>query len=94
MIATNPVLGEITPECWHHKLDQNLFNYFLPEEWVGYENNDSKIVYAQIIHCTEIDEASQGDMEQILQQTYMVTIGGNEPIKVTILKLYKFIDEL
>ena len=52
MITTNPVLGEVIPECWHHRLDQNMFNYFLPEEWVGYENDDGKIVYAQVLHST------------------------------------------
>ena len=45
MITTNPELGGIIPECWHHRLDQNIFNYFVPEEWVGYENEDGKIVY-------------------------------------------------
>ena len=94
MISTNPVLGEVIPECWHHRLDQSIFNYFLPEEWVGYENEEGKIVYAQILHCTEIDKVSEEDMEQILQQRYIITIGGGEPIEVTVLKLYKFVNEL
>ena len=29
-----------------------MFHYFLPEEWVGYENDDGKIVYAQVLHST------------------------------------------
>ena len=96
MITTNPVLGEVIPECWHHRLDQNMFNYFLPEEWVGYENEDGKIVYAQILHGTEIEAsaANEENMEQILQQKYTITIGGDILIEVTVLKLYKFINEL
>ena len=94
MIATNPVLGEIIPDCWHHRLDQNIFNYFLPEEWVGYENEDGKIVYAQILHCTDSEPSNEENKHQFLQQTYTITIGVNEPIEVTVIKLYKFINEL
>ena len=77
-----------------HTIDQNIFNYFLPEEWVGYESEDGKIVYAQVLHCIEIEGTDEENMEQILQQRYIITIGGNAPIEVTVLKLYKFINEL
>ena len=41
-------------DCWHHRLDQvSMFNTFLPEEWVGYDqitpgydNVNGNIVYA------------------------------------------------
>ena len=94
MITTNPVLGEVIPECWHHRLDQNMFNYFLPEEWVGYENDDGKIVYAQVLHSTGIEASGEGSMEEILQQKYIINIGSDVVIEVTVLKLYKFINEL
>ena len=94
MITTNPVLGKVIPECWHHRLDQNMFNYFLPEEWVGYENEDGKIVYAQILHSAELETPREENMEQILQQKYTITIGSDTPIEVMILKLYRFINEL
>ena len=94
MITTNPVLGEIIPECWHHRLDQNIFNYFLPEEWVGYENEDGKVVYAQILHCTDSEPSNEENKHQFLQQTYTITIGFNEPIEAIVIKLYKFINEL
>ena len=84
MITTNPVLGEVIPECWHHRLDQNLFNYFLPEEWVGYENEDGKIVYAQVLHSTGIEASGEGSMEKILQQKYIVTVGSDVLIEVTV----------
>ena len=96
MITTNPVLGEVIPECWHHRLDQNMFNYFLPEEWVGYENEDGKIVYAQVLYRASDETGTSCDvnMEQILQQKYTITIGSDTPIEVAILKLYSFINEL
>jgi len=32
MVDSEPILGEVIPECWHHRLDQNIFNYFTPQE--------------------------------------------------------------
>jgi len=42
-----------------HTIDQNIFNYFLPEEWVGYESEDGEIVYAQVLHCVGIEGTNE-----------------------------------
>ena len=47
---------------------------------MGYENEDGKIVYAQIFYFTESEPSSEENMHQFLQQTYTITIGGDEPI--------------
>ena len=52
------------------------------------------VTYAQILHCNEIEAFGIQDMAEILQQMYTITIGGDIPLEVTVLKLYKFIDEL
>ena len=87
VVPTNPELGGAIPECWHHRLDQNPFNYFMPADWVGYEAEDGRIVYAQILHIGEILDSSEDNM---LQQKYTITTGKDQPIKTTVLKLYKF----
>ena len=94
MESANPVLGEIIPDCWHHRLDQSLLNYFMPTEWVGYEDKDGRIVYAQILHISDIPSSSEENMQQFLQQKYTITIGSDTPIETTILKLFKFIYNL
>ena len=90
MEPANPVLGEIIPDCWHHRLDQNIFNYFMPTEWVGYEDKDGRIVYAQILHISDIPASSEETLQQFLQQKYTITTGSDTPIETTILKLFKF----
>ena len=94
MEPTNPVLGEIIPDCWHHRLDQNIFNYFMPTEWVGYENENGRVVYAQILHIGDIPASNEENMEQFLQQKYTITIGSDTRIETTVLKLFKFIYNL
>ena len=94
MEPANPVLGEIIPDCWHHRLDQNIFNYFMPTEWVGYENENGRVVYAQILHISDIPASSEENLEEFLQQKYTITIGSDTQIETTILKLFKFIYNL
>ena len=87
----DPVLGEMIPETEHFALDQNMFNYFVPQEWVGYEIEENKIVYAQILHRNEIDESAEA-LQCNLCQTYTITIGNDKIIdKANVLQLYKFI---
>ena len=88
---SDPVLGEMIPETEHFALDQNMFNYFVPQEWVGYEIEENKIVYAQILHRNEIDESAEA-LQCNLCQTYTITIGNDMIIdKANVLQLYKFI---
>ena len=87
---SDPVLGEVIPECQHFALDQNMFNYFVPQEWVGYEIEDNKIVYAQVLHRNAIDESGE-DLQWNLRQKYTITIGNDTIIEATVLQLYKLI---
>ena len=56
---SDPVLGEEIPRSQHFALDQDMFNIFMPQELVGYEIEDNKIVYAQILHRSEINESTK-----------------------------------
>ena len=87
---SDPVLGEVIPQCKHYALDQNMFNYFVSQEWVGYEIEDNKIVYAQVLHCNEIQESGE-DLQWNLRQKYTITIGNDTIIEATVLQLYKLI---
>ena len=91
---TNPVLGEIIPDCWHHRLDQNVINYYMPMEWVGYQNRDGRVVYAQILHIDDVTASSQENLQKFLQQEYIITTGNDEPFKAKVLELFKFIYHL
>ena len=94
LVTPNPELGEIVPDCWHHRLDQSMFNFYLPEDWVGYDTGNGNIVYAQVLHCIDHEAVNgEGDIGQLLQRKYLITIGG-EPIEATVLQLYKFVSEL
>ena len=90
LVTPNPVLGEVILECWHHRLDQSMFNNYLPEEWVGYDTENGKIVYAQLLHCINTEEKDAG---KLMNRKYLIT-AGNEPIIVTALQLYKLMSEL
>jgi len=88
MENSDPVLGQIIPECWHFTLDQNMFNYFVPQEWVGYEIEENKIIYAQVLHRCEIDEPAE-DLQWNLRQKYTITIGNDIVLEATVLQLFK-----
>ena len=87
MEKPDPVLGEIIPETEHFALDQNMLNYFVPQEWVGFEIEENKIIYAQILHRNEVDESAECN----LCQMYTITIGNDTIKEATVLQLYKFI---
>ena len=88
--VSDPVLGEVIPEYQHFALDQNMFNYFVTQEWVGYEIEDNKIVYAQVLHRNEIDESDEA-LQWNLRQKYTITIGNDIIIEATVLQLYRLI---
>ncbi|XP_065905190.1 sacsin-like [Dysidea avara] len=91
MVDSEPVLGEEIPECWHHRLDQNIFNYFMPQELVGYEIENNDIVYAQVLYCNNAETYDNEDVEQIFELKYTITIGNDTELEVTVLQLYKFV---
>ena len=92
MEPANPELGEIMPDCWHHRLDQNILNYFMPTEWVGYEN-ESEIIYAQIMHVSDIATSSEDNLKQFSQKKYKIAIGSTQE-EAEVLKIFKLIHNL
>ena len=93
-VNSDPVLGDLLPEQFHYLLDQSMFNFFYPEEWVGYEDEHGKIVCAQIL-CEVIQEDTfpqRNNFQQMMERRYIVSVGLTEaPIEVSALHLYKFI---
>ena len=88
-----PVLGEVILECWHHQLDQNMLNTYLPEEWVGYDADNGKIIYAQLLYCIDSETTIEKDAGQAMKRKYFITTG-NEQIVVTAIQIYKLLSEL
>ena len=92
MVDSEPILGEVIPECWHHRLDQNIFNYFTPQELVGYEKESDVIVYAHVLYCNNAEAYdNEEDMKQIFELKYTITLGSDTELEATVLQLYKFV---
>ena len=81
-------LGEEVPECWHHRLDQDIDNVFNPMEYVGYEIKEGHIIIAQVVHPVK----SEGETHQ-LERKFRIYVKVNDPegIDVSVLCLYKFL---
>ena len=80
-------LGEEVPQCYHHRLDQDLYNVFKPMEYVGYEKKEGYIIIAQIMHPV------QAEVDNKLYKTFKICTSKNdlEGKDVSILDLYKFL---
>ena len=86
----NKRLGEVIPQCWHHRLDQDIDNLFNPMEYVGYaREGSSDIIVAQIVYPV----APEDDNSGLFLRKYRVYVkeDDDEGIDVSILSLYKFI---
>ena len=84
----NPSLGDLIPERLHYILDQSLDNFFYPEEWVGYENEHEKIVYAKIL-CELVQRKAHKTSP--VQRKYIISTGLDEGnIEVPAVQLFKF----
>ena len=81
-------LGEEVPECWHHRIDQDIDNVFNPMEYVGYEDRDGHIIVAQIVHPIEPKKG-----EQVLEKRFKIYVSEDDKQgkDVSILSLYKFL---
>ena len=94
-ISEKPTLGSSIPKVFQERLDQDFLNYFNPEEWVGYEIEHENIVYAQILHEIIPDQISsnvvQDSMQRIMQRRFLIVIGNDKQIEVSVLELYKFL---
>ena len=85
------ILGEAIPECCHHRLDYNIFNSFAPQETVGYETEYNDIVYAQVLYCNNAKAYDEENDKRISEVKYIITIGNDTALEVTVLQLYKFV---
>ena len=84
-------LGEEIPKSYNPWLDQNAYNIFKPREYVGYEDRDGHIIYAQVVHLVP---TAEGDDH--LHRVYYVLFSsepGIEGKEVSIYHLYKFITD-
>ena len=81
-------LGEEIPECWHHRLEQDIDNVYNPMEYVGYEDTEGHIIIAQIVHPIESEPGTQK-----LEKQYKIYVKEDdaEGINVNILSLFKFL---
>ena len=78
----SPELGMPIPDSWHHRLQQDYNNLFRPQDWVGYEVQDDKIVFAQILYKNP---------DEKIFDSYFITIKSNEKKKVSVIYLYKIL---
>ena len=81
-------LGQVIPDCWHHRLAQDIDNVFNPMEYVGYEAADGHIIVAQVAFPVKLNE-----QQQELEKKYHIYIrqDDREGIEVSHLLLYKFL---
>jgi len=92
VISDKPSLGNIVPDIFQERLDQNFLNYFNPEEWVGYEIEHGHVVYAQILHEVIQDEiCDDADVQRMMQRRFQIALGDDKQIEVPVLELYKFL---
>ena len=85
--SLDPRHGEAIPLNWHHRLDQDVHNIFTYLEWVGFEKEEGRIVFAQVIH-----RVSQ-DTDDPYKTKYVIRISQDDMsgIEVSALDLYKFL---
>ena len=84
-----PTLGDAIAECWYNKISKSEINEFESQEWVGYEDPNGSIVYAQILHEIDIQEDDHDVVNEGLEPKFLITTGKEEPIEVDNSELYK-----
>ena len=80
-----PKLGNVIPKSWHHRLEQDIDNLFRPGDWVGYEETENTVVFAQIVYKCDEDEGTN------TFDRYRIYAKENDPcgILVSIIFIYK-----
>ena len=87
----DPKLGEAIPESWLHRLDVDVNNIFIPEEWVGYEEKEGVIVFAIVIHRI-LQPERDSDRPDLTDQYLIRTSPDDQEGKtVSIVELYKIL---
>ena len=86
-----PKLGDTIPESWHFILDQDLYNIFFPQEWVGYEKSEERVVFAQVLFCVNPENEAEGPLNPSNLKYKIILREEDEiGIEVSSLRLYKF----
>ena len=80
-----PKLGNVIPKSWLHRLDQDIDNLFRPGDWVGYEETENTIVFAQIVYKCDEDEGTDSF------DRYRIYAREDDPcgISVSVICIYK-----
>ena len=86
-------IGKDIPQCWHHRLDQDIENVFHPGEKVGYQISETRIVYAEILDPVLPEGHSSIDSVPNLEMQYKVFVSTDheECHTVSVLDLFKFL---
>lgn len=86
---TQPRHGQTIPESFHHRLDQDMHNLFIFEEWVGYELDNGLIVFAQVIRRVLQDPEDNGTYRA--KYVIQMTEDNSNDVTVGALKLFKLL---
>ena len=84
----NPELGGVLPKQLSHRLDQDYKNIFRADEWVGYEVEEGKVIFAKVVLPVMEDCDENGR-----PMWYVIRFSNEdeEGKKVSVLEIYKFI---
>ena len=85
---TDPELGKPLPKCMSHHLDQDYRNLFRADEWVGYEVEEGKVIFAKVAYPVMEDSDENG---RPLSYVIYTSKEDKEGKKVSVLEIYKFI---
>ena len=80
-------IGSVIPQEWHHRLDQDIDNLFHANEYVGFEDDDGKIIVVKIVHLVPTDDQNP------YTRKYLVLTSKDDDTgtEVSVLSLYKFV---
>ena len=87
-------IGKDIPQCWHHRLDQDIDNVFHPGEKVGYQISETRIVYAEILDPVLPEGFSSIDSVPNLEMQYKVFVSTDHEVPchiASVLDLFKFL---
>ena len=85
---TDPELGKPLQKCMSHRLDQDYRNLFRADEWVGYEVEEGKVIFAKVAYPVMEDCDENG---RPLSYVIYTSEEDEEGKKVSVLDIYKFI---
>ena len=85
---TDPELGKPLPKCMYHHLDQDYRNLFRAGEWVGYEVEEGKVIFANVMLPVMEDCDENG---RPLSYVIYTSEEDEERKNVSVLDIYKFI---